>query len=400
VTFPVRRVRSLALLLTGLSLGGCGLDLTGPGDVNNGLVAAGDFLSCYLTAEGTAYCWGLNASGEVGTGSLNGQRSPARVATTVPLISLQAGRAHSCALDQDGQAYCWGDNTLGALASEVETQRAFPSPSATGFTFRSIGVGAAHSCGLTRRGAVFCWGANDRGQLGTLEVTMTCGNIPCRRDPNPVEGGLTFIDLAVGTAHGCGLTPDRAAYCWGRNTFGGLGNGFLADAGNPVVVRGEHAFQSLSAGEGHTCGLTTDGTAYCWGDNIFGQLGVGGVDSVCSEAGRTCSSVPVRADTDERFTAIAAGGLHTCALTSDGAAYCWGDNAFGQLGNRGLHGRVPGPVSGGLTFTSIATGSAHTCAVTPDGAVYCWGDNLLLQIGTGGVGIRFPEPFLVEMPAQ
>jgi alpha-tubulin suppressor-like RCC1 family protein len=125
-------------------------------------------------------------------------------------------------------------------------------------------------------------------------------------------------------------------------------------------------FVRMSAGSNFTCALNTEGTAYCWGDNFNGQLGNGGSAN---------SNVPTKVSTNLKFVAITSGQAHTCAITSAGVAYCWGDNSWGQLGagTVGQASRVPQAVGGGYTFNSIAGGKNSTCGSTPSLEVYCWG---------------------------
>src|SRR5436309_2630622 len=84
-----------------------------------------------------------------------------------------------------------------------------------------------------------------------------------------------------------------------------------------------------------------------------------------------------------KFTAVTAGGWHTCAITTAGAAYCWGYGRFGQLGNgdTGIQ-TVPAPVAGGLRFTTVSAGRFHTCGLTTDSTAYCWGSNGWGQLGS------------------
>ncbi len=132
---------------------------------------------------------------------------------------------------------------------------------------------------------------------------------------------------------------------------------------------------ALAPGYAHTCGVTLEGRAYCWGGRGYGGL----VDVTGSG-----SHYPVPVNGNLRFMALTAGNRHTCGLTTEGVAYCWGDNASGQLGSS-----VPGvtstpqPVAGGMRFSAIAAGGAHTCALTPAGEAYCWGSNESGQLGTG-----------------
>jgi alpha-tubulin suppressor-like RCC1 family protein len=156
-----------------------------------------------------------------------------------------------------------------------------------------------------------------------------------------VSGSRTFVGLTTGLGrHTCGLTGTGAAYCWGENTFGALGNGTTSDSPVPVPVSGGIAFVELIAGGfiGHTCGLTDDGAAYCWGENERGQVGDG------SNADGLEPS-PVAGGL--LFTRLDAGFRHTCGRATTEAVYCWGSGAAGQLGtNSTNHSSVPVKVAG------------------------------------------------------
>jgi alpha-tubulin suppressor-like RCC1 family protein len=91
-----------------------------------------------------------------------------------------------------------------------------------------------------------------------------------------------------------------------------------------MPVSGDLRWASLSVGAGHTCGLTTDGTAYCWGNGERGRFGTGDTSIALSPK--------LIADTGT-YVAITAGGYHTCALTATGTAFCWGQGKYGQLGD-------------------------------------------------------------------
>ena len=242
-----------------------------------------------------------------------------------------------------------------------------------GSSFLAIALATVgdHTCGLTSAGAAYCWGRNNFGQLGTGSYTNST-------TPVPVAGGLTFSTLAAGSAHTCGLTSAGPAYCWGDDNYGQLGNGATPvneGISTPVAVTGGLTFSALAAGAVHTCGVTSAGAAYCWGSNFDGQLGTGST---------TDSPIPVLVSGALQFSALAAGGSHTCGLTSSGAAYCWGSNASGQLGNGSItSSSTPVAVSGGLSFTAIATADRHSCGRTTSGAAYCWGDNSYGQLGDG-----------------
>jgi alpha-tubulin suppressor-like RCC1 family protein len=198
-----------------------------------------------------------------------------------------------------------------------------------------------------------------------------------------VTGNLSFLVIAAGgfdIGHTCALTASGTAYCWGANDQGQLGGG-TADAGAtahpvPAQVSGGLEFTSLTAGLGkHSCALTSQGAAYCWGENAFGALGNG------SDETRTA---PVAVGGGLNFIRLTAGGYigHTCGVAVSGAAYCWGENSVGQVGDGSTLDRLgPTSVSGGLTFTSIDAGFRHTCGRASTGVVYCWGSNGARQLG-------------------
>ena len=239
-----------------------------------------------------------------------------------------------------------------------------------GISFASISAGGWHTCGLTPSGSVYCWGAGEEGRIGN-----DSGNDS--HVPVPASGGLTFKMISAGFRNTCGITTSGAAYCWGG--IGGTGsprsgtdppNAFV-----PTAVPGRLIFKGISAGYFFVCGVTTSGAAYCWGNNEDGQLGNGsGKDSD--------APAPVSGRLTFKSVSAALGG-HACGITTSGAAYCWGMNSYGQLGNGTKNdSRVPVPVSGGLTFASISAGHFHTCGVTTDGVTYCWGAE-----GMDGLGV-------------
>ena len=238
--------------------------------------------------------------------------------------------------------------------------------------FSQIALGVSHTCAVTPEHEVYCWGANDQGQLGLGIVSEE--QVPV---PNPVGGGREYAFVSVCAAHSCALTISRGAYCWGYGSSVQLGTG---QAGtfprpSPDSVIGDLSFDVISAGSAHTCGVTTNSDAFCWGLGQDGRLGVG---STANEV------APTSVVSDLKFSHISAGVTHTCALALDGLAYCWGDGASGQLGTGGLGGSdVPVPVVGGLLFESISAGGGFSCGVTSAGDAYCWGRNETGQLGDG-----------------
>ena len=355
--------------------------------------------STSATAVATVSADGMVAAVAAGSATITatseGKSGSATVSVTaaVPVTafaSVATGGAHTCALTASGAAYCWGRGESGQLGVPVPTTNcttdAGPSPCSMipiavrgGLVFAQLTGGGAHTCGLTSDGSPYCWGSNVNGQLGDNSSTN-------RDAPVSVATGLKFVRIDAGVQHTCALTSDGRAYCWGRNNRGQLGDGTTTLRSVPVVVTGGHTFKQIAAGGGigHTCALTIWGETYCWGDNERGQLGIG---TGGTAPDLTAHPEPARVSGTLTFTAITVGlARHACGLTATGAAYCWGQNAFGALGN-GLEQNSPVPVavSGGLAFTHVVTGGfiGHTCAVAAGGAAHCWGDNEIGAIGDG-----------------
>ena len=266
-----------------------------------------------------------------------------------------------------------GPNTLTASRSGV------PSVTfdATGLIFAvsALAVGDFHACALDPAGAAWCWGSNQNGQLGQ--------GVNGGRDsvPRTVSGNLIFSAIAAGETHSCGILTNGDAYCWGSNDNGELGDGTSSPRNVPTAVAGGFKFTAIDAGLDYTCGLVQGGAGAvrCWGLGTDGQLGDGTVNS---------RNTPTLVGGGHSFASISTGAAHTCGLEAGGTGvvFCWGTNPFGRLGDGTTTNRVlPTPVAGSVSFASVAAGSTHTCGVSTAGAGYCWGRGLSGRLGTGNL---------------
>ena len=252
-----------------------------------------------------------------------------------------------------------------------ETSRPTPVAVLGNKTFVDLALGDFHSCGLQANGEAFCWGTNTQGQSGNgASGDEAIGS------PMVVLGGFIFSSLTAGGSHTCGIQTSGITVCWGNNEGGQLGVNSTQSKAEPTPITGEHLFTQISASTiGHTCGIKADGEAWCWGIGEFGRLGDGTT---------TQRNAAVLVSGGLQFKSISTGGGHTCGLTSNGTAYCWGRNEEGQLGDGTNTNRLtPVPVATTIKFKQIASGLVHTCALDTNGNPYCWGDNVAGALGDG-----------------
>lgn len=363
-------------------------------------VTAGDDFTCALTAAGKAYCWGQNEGGQLGAGSTRAASlTPVPVAGEMTFIDVAAGREHACALTGVGQAFCWGHDPSGALGTGAVTARA-PEAVRTPLRFVGISAGDQRTCAVTKEGVVYCWGrfsqpSADPSGRGGPEVV-------------PIETAVRFRAVRAGLGHACGIATDSQLYCWGTNTFGELGIPSATSRGwaPPQRVPLGDTVVAVSVSSHGTCAVTAGGAAFCWGANFLGQLGNGSWTERYA-----ANATPRRVAGDQRWRVVSTSGGFTCGLAAGGAAYCWGTNAPSDrlLGSTAAPdwcgtdpprecSTRPAPVAGNLRFETLSTGASHTCAITTDARLYCWGANDSGQLGTGTTTSSV-EPVSVVAPA-
>jgi alpha-tubulin suppressor-like RCC1 family protein len=290
-------------------------------------ITAGNTHVCALLADASVRCWGYDGSGALGDG-------PPMADTSSPSSAVALGQGaraiaaedfDTCALLADGTVRCWGDDAQGALGDgpPIATTTSPSTAVALGQRARAIAGGFASACALLDDASVRCWGYDFNGQLGDgLPKANT--DAPS----TPVALGQGTRAIAAGTYHVCALLADGSVRCWGDDTTGQLGDGLpLAGTASPAApVSLGQAATAITAGGGHTCALLADGSVRCWGDDTTGQLGDGP-----PYASTNTPSTPVALGQPAR--AITAGYNHTCALLVDATLRCWGSDNLGQLGN-------------------------------------------------------------------
>lgn len=335
-------------------------------------ISAGALHTCARRTDGAVFCWGDNAAAQLGSGSASDlEDRPILAMTTADIRQLALGAAFTCTwsnqvscfgADDRGQAgdgtvdpvmparstmigsedvcaltaggafacmirgvtceslRCTGDNTHGQLGDgSTDSGSAVPTTVITGDTPVQIDGGAQHVCMVGAAGLASCWGNNDFGQLG--DGTTTSSNLPVR-----VAKLTNLLRVVAGGAFSCALTPTGDLACWGAGESGQLANG-VAGRGSAVPVSGGHRLltteRSLDLGAAHGCGIA-GATVVCWGDDSNEQLGQ--VSDIALGSPTMVVGMP------DPPLQVATGDRHSCALTTRGDVWCWGDNSDGQLG--------------------------------------------------------------------
>lgn len=275
-------------------------------------------------------------------------------------VSLTSSAAYSCGITVDGDGYCWGSGQ--GLGNGSDAGSVAPSAILGGLKFSQLTAAHGYTCGITQpHGLPYCWGTSFYGTLGT-------GTTDAELIPQPVKGGRTFSEIVAGGRVTCaipkgpgdGSSSDVNPLCWGAAWAGAA-----ADPYKPAAVRGpvgqlEFPVVQVAAGWRHACAIQASGEAYCWGDNAFGQLGDG-----ATPGPETCTSEDVQVQNIY-------GPTYSCSTR-------------------------PVLVSGGVRFLSLTAGAHHTCGIAQDSTAYCWGGNEFAQLGAAiPIGSRSAQPVAVN----
>ncbi|UTX51066.1 hypothetical protein KI440_02565 [Candidatus Saccharibacteria bacterium TM7i] len=357
-------------------------------------VSAGSTHACALTSDNRVYCWGNNGNGQLGDGTTIQKSSPVAVSqgeipAGVTIRQLVTGVNYTCVLASDNKIYCWGYSNYGQLGDGTTIQKSSPVAVSqgeipAGVTIRQLVAGSSHTCALTSDNKVYCWGYNAYGQAGGSSIS-TNRVTPVAVFQGAIPSGVAIRQITAGGHNTCALASDNRAYCWGQNTSGQLGDGTTVNKFSPVAVsQGEipagATIRQLTAGVGYICTLASDNKAYCWGQNANGRLGNGTADDKFSPVAVSQGEIPAGVT----IRRIIPGINHTCALTANNKAYCWGYNSVGQLGDGTTTSKFyPAEVLTSVSFRQVTIGSNYTCTLASDSKAYCWGTNTNGQLGDG-----------------
>ncbi len=354
--------------------------LTGPDgncDAIAELVGTGDFVMCAILKTTRALkCWGRNEFGALGNDTTTNSSVPVQVVGATAGVKMVAPSTwhHSCMIDANDDVYCWGQNQYGGVGDNTTDDRKTPVK-VNDATWKAeyVGVGQGYTVALTTTGGVKVWGdslflygfdddvhapVDFKSAIGGFDYSsgvsklavsrrvfcigvgddgVICYNvgtlIPIIQLPESAPDKTAAISkLVAGSAGGSGQTracatmaSDNSIYCWGFNTTGQNGNGTETSHPNTaklVTVFDPAPISSMSIAFSHSCAVVNGG-AKCWGTNTNRQLGNGTANS-------TTPLDVIGFEAGVAATVTAYNG--SCVLTAEGAAYCWGRNAFGVLG--------------------------------------------------------------------
>lgn len=279
-------------------------------------LAAGQHF-CAVIDGGSVACWGENSWGQVGDGTTNYQPTPTVVSGIGDVQYVGVGASHTCALTDAGSVFCWGRNDLRQLGQDATVTHSTTPVQVPGLPpVVQLSVGWNGACGVLADGTMRCWGENDSGQLGTGATSPAEG---------PVEPPIVEVAaVSLGHKHACALFLDDTVKCWGNNQFGQMGfpQGASPTELVPVAVASAEGAVAVQAGYRHNCAVMPSRELVCWGANTYGEIGSG---FVSAGSPPVAISVPL-------VEKVSLGTNSSCILAVTGEVHCWGRNENGQVG--------------------------------------------------------------------
>lgn len=338
----------------------------------------------HLQPDGQVFGTGDNAYGMLGTGEEGGNAQyPAPMLHVVNASDISAGDWHSCLVEQSGDVKCTGYNVNGQLGSGADSESSLvlvpvvglPSPVSQVFC-------GEYNCFAIVQGTAWAWGRDSHGQLGVRRVGDETPFASTPRPVLPVVGTTAgrVQQAAAGYLHSCLLTEQGQVACMGFGAYGQLGRGNLASSSFPVPIAATTAsrFVSVACGDFHTCAVTVEGRALCWGRDYYGQLGGNG-------AGDSKVPVPVLGLGPGSADSVWTGYANTFVLLRNGSVAAFGTDNYGTLGDGNTQPK-PRPVlfaNGTAGIREVRGGAFTTCVLLASGQVRCLGDNFYSQFGLG-----------------
>jgi alpha-tubulin suppressor-like RCC1 family protein len=305
-----------------------------PDDANSGH-------SCGLRSDGTLWCWGRNATGQIARGNTTDSSTPLQVGAATDWADVDVGSYHSCAVKTTGTMWCAGNNDSGQLGDNSTSLRTGMTEVFGGATtWRQVSASITQTCATRTDGTLWCWGSGTAYKLGN--------NSAADRDTPDQVAGTGWDTVSAGYRHGCAIKTNHTLWCWGLNDDGQLGLNDNTTRQVPTQVGVLTTWESVSAGENHTCAVRTDESLWCWGLNDTYQLGLGNTSA---------RDVPVKVGTAS-WSSVTTGVDYSCGTQADRTLWCWGANTAGSLGLGDSSQRTTPTVIPGRTGRVYAGGSS------------------------------------------
>ncbi|OMO62649.1 Regulator of chromosome condensation, RCC1 [Corchorus olitorius] len=317
------------------------------------------------------FSWGSGVNYQLGTGNAHIQKLPCKLdsfhGTTIKLVS--AAKFHSVAVNSRGNVYTWGFGRGGRLGHpdfDIHSGQAAvitPRQVTSGLGARRVKAIAAakhHTVIATEGGEVFSWGSNREGQLGYTSVDTQ----PTPRRVSSLRSKI--VAVAAANKHTAVVSESGEVFTWGCNREGQLGYGTSNSASNytPRIVEylKGRVFTGVATAKYHTIVLGADGEVFTWGHRLVTPKRV-----VIARNLKKSGSTPMKFHRMERLhvVAVAAGMVHSMALTEDGALFYW-VSSDPDLRCQQLYSLS------GKKMVSISAGKYWAAAATATGDVYMW----------------------------
>jgi alpha-tubulin suppressor-like RCC1 family protein len=376
-------------------------------------VSAGEYHSLAIQSDGSLWAWGYNSAGELGNGGNINSSIPIKILENVSSIS--AGAHHSFAIKNDGSLWGWGSNMVGALGDGTTSDKLTPIKIMDNVS--RISAGSYFALAIKTDNSLWAWGHNSSGQLGdgTTENKLF-----------PVKVMSNVESISAGVHHSLAVKSDNTLWVWGNNDRGQLGDGTMISRFVPIKVMdnvssisagmfhtsvidlskqywywGEKSFSgeiltspvlfsqmsnasALSNGNEYSLVVKTDGSLWGLGRNDNGQLGIGNtiIQKSPIEIVSSVLGYGNKYQFEERFSSVSIGVNHRAVLKENGNLWLWGNNDFGQIGNRDLiSAEIPVKVLDSVSSISIVYNQSF--AIMNDKSLWAWGYNEYGQLGDG-----------------